>query len=88
MKAIITSFWKERNRVIAAAAILLVAMHLLLRFVLQTDKKIFEFPLQLLLLAGGLPILYELVIKIARREFSADFLAGISIAAAFLLNEY
>ena len=82
METSITSFWRERNRIIAGAAILLVALHLLLRFVLQAQKEVFEFPLQLLLLVGGLPLLYELVLKIAEREFSADFLAGISIAAA------
>ncbi|MBP9865117.1 MAG: cadmium-translocating P-type ATPase [Candidatus Omnitrophica bacterium] len=88
MTKIITACWKNRNRIIAAASILLIFIYLLLHFVLRMDKPLCEAPLKGLLILCGLPLLFELVEKIWQREFSSDFLAGISIIAAFILHEY
>lgn len=88
MNKIITAFWENRNRIIATASLLLIFLYLSLTFVLRMDKAVCDFPLKVLLLACGPPMLYELIRKIWQREFSSDFLAGISIAAAFVLHEY
>ncbi len=88
MKNRFPEVWKKRNGIIAAASILLIAFHLILRFILRADSPVYEFPLGAILLAGGLPLLFELILKMFKREFSADFLAGLSIIAAFLLKEY
>jgi heavy metal translocating P-type ATPase len=37
---------------------------------------------------GGIPLVLELVLKLLRREFGSDLLAGISIVTAVLLGEY
>ena len=47
-----------------------------------------QLPLIAVLLLGGLPLLYQLAVKLWRREFGADLLAGVSIVTAVLLNEY
>ncbi len=88
MKFLLTKFWKKRNGVIAAAAIFLILIHLILRFILRTEAEVYSFPLKAILFGGGLPLLYELILKMFRRKFSADFLAGLSIFSAFFLNEY
>lgn len=88
MKNLCAEFWKKRNAVIAWAALVLIVLHLILRFTFKTAPPIFNFPLQLLMIGGGLPLLGELIFKMFRREFGSDFLAGLSILAAFLLNEH
>lgn len=45
-------------------------------------------PLLFVLVIGGLPLLYSLLIKLVKGDFGADLLAGISIITAILLNEY
>ncbi len=78
----------KKNGLIAAAAIFLIALHLVLRFGLQANPKACDFPLEVLLFAGGLPLLYELLQKLIGREFSSDFLAGAALAASVFLHEY
>jgi len=47
-----------------------------------------ELPLIFCLIFGGLPLLGDLVIKMLRREFGSDLLAGLSIFTSALLDEY
>jgi heavy metal translocating P-type ATPase len=49
--------------------------------------QFFELPLLAVLILGGLPLLYQLGIKLLHGNFGADLLAGISIVTALLLNE-
>jgi cation transport ATPase len=42
----------------------------------------------LILVAGGTPLLFDLLKRAARREFGSDLLAGLSITAAAVLGEY
>ena len=37
---------------------------------------------------GGIPLVYQLCLKLFQGDFGADLLAGISIVTAVLLNEY
>jgi heavy metal translocating P-type ATPase len=78
---------------IAVLAILAIACHLLLRFAIRAEGsalglRLIDLPLLLALALGGLPLVLELLIKLLRREFGSDLLAGISIVTAVLLHEY
>ncbi|MBX9754896.1 MAG: cadmium-translocating P-type ATPase [Pseudomonadaceae bacterium] len=46
------------------------------------------WPLFAVLLGGGLPLLLEILRRLARRELSADLLAGIAIVTALWLAQY
>jgi len=65
-----------------------IATHLLLRFGLHTNVTVQHIPLWATLALGGIPLLYDLLKKLAQREFGSDLLAGISIVSAVLLGEY
>jgi len=47
-----------------------------------------NLPLFAALLIGGLPMVWQLLKKLFKREFGSDLLAGISILTAILLAEY
>jgi heavy metal translocating P-type ATPase len=47
-----------------------------------------QAPLLVVLVVGGVPLLYELSVKLVNGDFGADLLAGISIITAVLLHEY
>lgn len=47
-----------------------------------------QAPLLVVLVAGGLPLIWELVRKALAREFGADLLAGVSILTSLLLGEH
>jgi heavy metal translocating P-type ATPase len=50
--------------------------------------ELLQLPLLAVLVLGGVPLVYQLVIKLLCGNFGADLLAGISIVTAVLLNEY
>jgi heavy metal translocating P-type ATPase len=85
--------WISQESVIAAVAIVAIAVHLLLRFGIQTEAAfhgvpVYQLPLLVALFFGGVPLLFELLLKIVRREFGSDQLAGLSIVTSVLLGEY
>ena len=63
-------------------------MHLVLRFGLHAATSAFQIPLLATLVLGGLPMLYDLLRKLLKREFGSDLLGGISIITSVLLGEY
>ncbi len=73
---------------IAVLALLAIAAHLVLRFGLGSTRLVFDVPLFVALAGGGIPLVWDLVRKAARKEFGSDLLAGISIVSAALLGEY
>jgi heavy metal translocating P-type ATPase len=77
-----------RPAVIAALTLAGLAAHLALRWATQVAPATRDLPLYLVLAAGGLPLVLSLTLKLARREFGSDLLAGISIVTAILLGEY
>jgi heavy metal translocating P-type ATPase len=56
------------------------------RFSVRVSQQ--ELPLIAVLILGGVPLLYQLLGKLFRRDLGADLLAGISIVTAVLLHEY
>jgi heavy metal translocating P-type ATPase len=47
-----------------------------------------QLPLIATLVFGGIPLVWELLGKLARRQFGSDLLAGISIVTSVLVGEY
>jgi cation transport ATPase len=73
---------------IAALAIAGIFTHLALRWGSDVSPAAKALPLYVVLAGGGVPLVLSLGLKLARREFGSDLLAGISIVAAVLLQEY
>ena len=84
----IAALWQRKTTVIAGFAIVAILLHLVLRFAFRTTAEIYQIPLLATLVLGGLPLLYELLGKVLKREFGADLLGGISIITSVLLGEY
>lgn len=58
-----------------------------LHFALWKFENIREIPLYLAIVAGGLPMVWEIVKKLMRRDFGADVLAAIALITAVFLEE-
>jgi heavy metal translocating P-type ATPase len=79
---------KRRHTMIAVLALVGIALHLFLRFASGASSSTVAWPLWLVLLLGGTALTAELLVKLFRREFGSDLLAGISIITSVLLEEY
>ncbi len=79
---------KQLPNAIALLAILAIAAHLVLRFGLHAGAAIANAPLIAALAGGGAPLVFGLLVKLAKREFGSDLLAGISIVTSVFLGQY
>jgi len=82
-----------RQGTIATLAIVAIAAHLVMRYLLHVtatwrDIPAYELPLIVALVLGGTPLVLGLLFKVLRRQFSSDLLAGISIVTAVILHQY
>jgi heavy metal translocating P-type ATPase len=75
------------NRLGAALSCVAILLHLLFRYWLHYTATISSIPLWVAVIAGGLTLLYELLLQVLKRQFGADFLAGLSIVTAVLMGE-
>lgn len=78
---------------IALLATLGITGHLCLRFTSTGQNPagpflLMNWPLIVVLVAGGLPLVLELAWKLIQGEFGADLLAGMSIVTSLILGEY
>ena len=73
---------------IAALAVVGILTHLVLRWDSDVSAAAKALPLYIVLVGGGVPLVLSLALKLVRREFGSDLLAGISIVAAVLLEEF
>ena len=80
--------WNRRQLIIALLALAGIALSLLLRFAVGTRDSVYDLPLLCVLVVGGGPLVVELAVKLFRRQFGSDLLAGISIVTSALLGEY
>ncbi len=78
----------RKQGAIALLAIVAIVGHLVLRFVVNTDAWLYDIPLLAALVLGGVPLVWDLLLKLCRREFGSDLLAGISIVTSVVLGEY
>ncbi len=83
-----SALWRRKSVVIAAFSILSIGLHLALRFVFEVSPDLSQIPLMATLVLGGIPLLYDLLRKLLKREFGSDLLGGISIVTSILLSEY
>jgi heavy metal translocating P-type ATPase len=58
------------------------------RFGWHASARQYNAPLIAILVAGGAPLMFALIRRMLHREFGADLLAGLSIAASAVLGEY
>jgi heavy metal translocating P-type ATPase len=77
---------------IALLALAAIATHLVLRYAVRASGSVAglttpEWPLAIALAVGGTPLVLDLAVKLVRREFGSDLLAGISIVTAVILGE-
>ena len=79
-------FW-SRQLVIAVLALAGITAHALL-WGLGLSNSRSVWPLQGVLVLGGLPLVWDLLRKALRRQFGSDLLAGLSIVTAVALGEY
>lgn len=80
--------WHRKTLVIAVLSVVAILSHLVLRFAVRTTPGAYRIPLLATLAVGGLPLLYDLLRKLLKREFGSDLLGGISIITSILLGEY
>src|SRR5207342_282011 len=80
--------WHRKTTVIAALSVAAILAHLALRFGFHTTPTASQIPLLITLAIGGVPLLYDLLRKLLKREFGSDLLGGISIITSVLLGEY
>jgi heavy metal translocating P-type ATPase len=80
--------WHRKTTAIAALSIAAILLHLVLRFGFRTTPGTYQIPLLAMLILGGLPLLYDLLRKLLKREFGSDLLGGISIITSVVLGEY
>jgi heavy metal translocating P-type ATPase len=83
-----TPSWKSRETLIAIFTIVMITLHLVLRFGSDRSETAANVPLWSVLFFGGIPLVWELLQKMFRREFGSDLLAGISIVVSAILGEY
>jgi heavy metal translocating P-type ATPase len=84
----LSGLWRRKTTVIAAFSIAAILLHLIFRFGLRTTPGNCQIPLLVTLVLGGLPLLFDLLRKLLKREFGSDLLGGISIITSVLLGEY
>lgn len=77
----------SRDRIAALVSLIGITLYLAFRYTLHISGAISEIPLWIAIATGGVPLLYELVLQIWKRQFGADFLAGLSILTATLMGE-
>src|SRR5262245_58980441 len=65
-----------------------IIVHLVLHYGASATPWAAQLPLFVVLAAGGIPLVLQLVGRVAHGEFGADHLAGISIVASALLGQY
>ncbi len=80
-------FVPSKETYIAGFTLVAIVLHLVLKYAFHFPALYADLPLFAALLAGT-PLLWELLRKLAKREFGSDLLAGISILTAVLLHEY
>lgn len=81
-------FFSSIETLIAVIAALCILAYLVLRYFALASPAVLSIPLFAVLLFGGLPILFDLVRQLWRRELGTDVLAGLAIVTSVLLGEY
>src|SRR5579875_3751161 len=83
----------RKEVIIAVFTIVMIAVHLIARFaagslIEMQGIPLYQIPLLVALVGGGLFLLFDLLTKLLQGEFGLDLLAGISIVTSAILGEY
>jgi len=81
-------FAPTKETYIAGFTLVAIALHVALKYALHFPALTYNLPLFVALLVGGIPMVWQLLKKLAKRQFGSDLLAGVSIITAILLGEY
>jgi heavy metal translocating P-type ATPase len=81
-------FVPSKETYIAGFTLAAILLHLVLKFAARFPSQTSNLPLFAALVIGGVPMVWELLKKLWKREFGSDLLAGVSIVAAIALREY
>jgi heavy metal translocating P-type ATPase len=73
--------------VIATLAIAGIGLHIALRLA-GAGTEAARWPLLIVLVAGGVPLVWGLLVRLVRLRFGSDLLAGMSIVTSVFLEEY
>lgn len=73
---------------IAVFALSAIFLYLILHFFVPSLQSYERIPLYLTLIVGGIPLIYDLIVKALNKDFGSDLLAGISIITSVFLDEY
>lgn len=74
--------------IIALIATISILLYLILRYLVVVSPSTATIPLYVILVVGGIPILFELVLQLIKRELGTDVLAGLAIITSALLGQY
>ena len=83
-----TRFAPSKETLIAGLTLVAILLHVVLKYAFHFPSRTSNLPLFVALVIGGLPLVWELLKKLWRREFGSDLLAGVSILTAIALREY
>ena len=84
----LSGLWQRKTTVITALSIAGIILNLVMRFCFRAAPSVYQIPLIATLAIGGLPLLYDLLRKLLKREFGSDLLGGISVITSVILGEY
>lgn len=76
------------ENIITVIATIAILLHLVLRYLAGVAPASAAVPLYLILIIGGVPILFDLSRQLLRREIGTDVLAGLAIVTSVVLGEY
>jgi heavy metal translocating P-type ATPase len=83
-----TRFAPSKETLAAGLTLVAILLHVVLKYASHFPPRTSNLPLFVALLIGGVPLVWELLKKLWRREFGSDLLAGVSILTAIALREY
>ena len=81
-------FAPTKETYIAGFTLVAIVLHVALKYALHFPAHTYNLPLFAVLLVGGIPMVWQLLKKLAKRQFGSDLLAGVSILTAIFLQEY
>lgn len=87
-KEAVRQTWQCRETLIAFFTIVMLVVHLVLRFLVGYSGAVANAPLWATMFFGGAPLVWDLLVELFHRQFVSDLLAGISIVTSILLGEY
>lgn len=86
--SLLSRLWQRKSTLLAVVALTGIVTHLVLRFGFDAKTSTQHLPLLITLVIGGLPMLFDLLRKLLKREFGSDLLGGVSIITSVVLGEY